>query len=160
VGTFYLSGGLPAYANVCDQLAARIAQLVAEEDAELAGGSIYVPDERSLEGIRRGTLEESLTAPTGMQRESLRGTASSVRRLRAQRASYERQYAKKNCGEYRAQRDAAAAAATGAALGAIGFGIMSGAMSGGYRGSSGGSSYRSGSSGRSSYPSGSSYRRY
>ncbi len=147
--------GVPAYADICDHLAAKIAQLRAEEanvlpDMERQFGGSYLSGDPDY---------PVATAPGQYQRRALRSFDRQLVILRKQRALYEREYAKKHCGEYRAQRDAAAAAATGAALGAIGFGIMSGAMSSGYRGG-----YRSGgSSGRSGYPSGGSggsYRRY
>lgn len=143
------AAGLPARADVCDQLANRIAQLQAEEDNTLA----RMGDTRSYSTTDGGRIDP-LAGSTREQRALLQMYNGTLTQIRAKRASYERQYAKKNCGEYQAQRNAANQAATNAALGAIGFGIMSGAMSGGYRGGYGGrSGYSSGSSSGS-------YRRY
>ncbi len=157
IGAVALIGGsMPAYADVCDQLAAWIAQLQSEEEGVLqrmmSQGSYNID----------GRQTAAATASNRQQQALLLMHEGSLRQIRAKRASYERQYAKKNCGEYQAQRDAARSAATGAALGAIGFGIMSGAMGGGYRGGYRGSSGGYGSSGRSGYGSsgGSGYRRY
>jgi hypothetical protein len=119
-----LSSVTTASADICAQLAARIADLRAEEDTILG----TAPNQQVFDvaDIGRIPTEDALTGSGTAQIRTLRLNQARLRQVQQRRASYERQLARKCREQIRAERVAAEQRAAIAAQQAIGatLGVM------------------------------------